>query len=123
MASAIQLCPVRSLLLPFARVFGKCRHHLEKQSCIPRFRQSDIVIRAYICSVHLHRYTVCHLYCKHFRCLTYSVSLRHFYPNAQARFPALAKVPYLQPVQALLLSSAICEYAFRGSSNLSSLLK
>ncbi|TFK29327.1 hypothetical protein FA15DRAFT_664256 [Coprinopsis marcescibilis] len=33
--------------------------------------------------------------------------IRHFYPNAEERFPALAEVKHLAPVQALLLSSGI----------------
>ncbi|KAJ2930217.1 hypothetical protein H1R20_g6857, partial [Candolleomyces eurysporus] len=33
--------------------------------------------------------------------------IRHFYPNAEARFPALKEVQHLQPVKALLLSSVI----------------
>jgi len=33
--------------------------------------------------------------------------IRHFYPNAEARFPALAQLPHLQPARALLLSGGI----------------
>jgi len=33
--------------------------------------------------------------------------IRHFYPNAEQRFPALVELPHLQPLRALLLSSAI----------------
>ncbi|KAF8640153.1 hypothetical protein AX17_001389 [Amanita inopinata Kibby_2008] len=33
--------------------------------------------------------------------------IRHFYPDAQARFPALRELPHLQPARALLLSGAI----------------
>ncbi|KAG6865995.1 hypothetical protein C0991_009667 [Blastosporella zonata] len=33
--------------------------------------------------------------------------IRHFYPNAEARFPALADLPHLQPLRALLLSGGI----------------
>ncbi|KAK2466381.1 hypothetical protein APHAL10511_002023 [Amanita phalloides] len=33
--------------------------------------------------------------------------IRHFYPNAEARFPALRVLPYLQPAKALLLSGGI----------------
>ncbi|TFY80561.1 hypothetical protein EWM64_g3456 [Hericium alpestre] len=33
--------------------------------------------------------------------------MRHFYPNAEERFPALKEVPHLQPWRALLLSSII----------------
>ncbi|KAI6122806.1 hypothetical protein EV401DRAFT_1318071 [Pisolithus croceorrhizus] len=33
--------------------------------------------------------------------------IRHFYPNAQERFPALAQLPHLNPSHALLLSGAI----------------
>lgn len=33
--------------------------------------------------------------------------IRHFYPNAQERFPALAQLPHLNPGQALLLSGVI----------------
>ncbi|KAF7331769.1 hypothetical protein MKEN_00056800 [Mycena kentingensis (nom. inval.)] len=33
--------------------------------------------------------------------------IRHFYPNAAARFPALAELPHLNPLRALLLSGAI----------------
>ncbi|EMD40466.1 hypothetical protein CERSUDRAFT_111065 [Gelatoporia subvermispora B] len=33
--------------------------------------------------------------------------IRHFYPNAEQRFPALAELPHLNPVTALLLSSII----------------
>ncbi|RXW16000.1 hypothetical protein EST38_g9857 [Candolleomyces aberdarensis] len=33
--------------------------------------------------------------------------IRHFYPNAEARFPALKEVQHLEPVKALLLSSVI----------------
>ncbi|KAF5387609.1 hypothetical protein D9615_000080 [Tricholomella constricta] len=33
--------------------------------------------------------------------------IRHFYPNAEARFPALVELPHLQPVRALLLSGGI----------------
>jgi hypothetical protein len=35
---------------------------------------------------------------------------RHFYPNAELRFPALVELPHLQPIRALLLSGGICEY-------------
>ena len=35
---------------------------------------------------------------------------RHFYPDAHQRFPALVELPHLQPLRALLLSSAICEH-------------
>lgn len=34
----------------------------------------------------------------------------HFYPNAEARFPALEQLPHLEPVKALLLSGFICPY-------------
>lgn len=34
----------------------------------------------------------------------------HFYPNAEARFPALEQLPHLEPVKALLLSGFICTY-------------
>lgn len=34
---------------------------------------------------------------------------RHFYPNAEQRFPALAQLPYLSPIKALLISGGICE--------------
>jgi hypothetical protein len=37
---------------------------------------------------------------------------RHYYPNAEARFPALKELPYLQPGKALLLSAGICELHF-----------
>ncbi|KAG1715981.1 hypothetical protein ID866_1205 [Astraeus odoratus] len=33
--------------------------------------------------------------------------IRHFYPNAQERFPALAQMPHLKPGRALLLSGVI----------------
>ncbi|KAJ7688373.1 hypothetical protein B0H17DRAFT_938424 [Mycena rosella] len=33
--------------------------------------------------------------------------IRHFYPSAEIRFPALAELPHLQPMRALLLSGAI----------------
>ncbi|KAG6849635.1 hypothetical protein H0H93_006758 [Arthromyces matolae] len=33
--------------------------------------------------------------------------IRHFYPNAEARFPALAELPHLQPFRALLLSGGL----------------
>ncbi|KAG5644934.1 hypothetical protein DXG03_007399 [Asterophora parasitica] len=33
--------------------------------------------------------------------------IRHFYPNAEARFPALVDLPHLQPTRALLLSGGI----------------
>ncbi|KAG5715223.1 hypothetical protein E4T56_gene3012 [Termitomyces sp. T112] len=33
--------------------------------------------------------------------------IRHFYPNSVARFPALAELPYLQPLRALLLSGGL----------------
>lgn len=33
--------------------------------------------------------------------------IRHFYPNPEARFPALAQLPHLQPMRALLLSGGI----------------
>ncbi|KAL0949827.1 hypothetical protein HGRIS_009863 [Hohenbuehelia grisea] len=33
--------------------------------------------------------------------------MRHFYPNAEARFPALKQLQHLQPLRALLLSGAI----------------
>ncbi|KAF8076039.1 hypothetical protein FPV67DRAFT_1558595 [Lyophyllum atratum] len=33
--------------------------------------------------------------------------IRHFYPNAEERFPALAQLPHLQPARALLLSGGI----------------
>ncbi|KAF8351260.1 hypothetical protein F5887DRAFT_875456 [Amanita rubescens] len=33
--------------------------------------------------------------------------IRHFYPDAEARFPALRALPHLQPVKALLLSGGI----------------
>ncbi|KAG2148065.1 hypothetical protein DEU56DRAFT_108503 [Suillus clintonianus] len=33
--------------------------------------------------------------------------IRHFYPNAEDRFPALKALPYLDPVRALLMSGAI----------------
>ncbi|KAG6901886.1 hypothetical protein C0995_007011 [Termitomyces sp. Mi166 len=33
--------------------------------------------------------------------------IRHFYPNSVARFPALAELPHLQPLRALLLSGGI----------------
>jgi hypothetical protein len=38
----------------------------------------------------------------------------HFYPNAGERFPALLELPHLQPLRALLLSGAICEFSFLG---------
>ncbi|CCM03387.1 uncharacterized protein FIBRA_05517 [Fibroporia radiculosa] len=38
--------------------------------------------------------------------LTFTV-IRHFYPNAEQRFPALAELPHLEPIKALLLSGAI----------------
>ncbi|KAK7695582.1 hypothetical protein QCA50_000218 [Cerrena zonata] len=38
--------------------------------------------------------------------LTFTV-IRHFYPNAEVRFPALKEVPYLKPLQAILLSGII----------------
>ncbi|KAI0080689.1 hypothetical protein K474DRAFT_1589163 [Panus rudis PR-1116 ss-1] len=38
--------------------------------------------------------------------LTFSV-IRHYYPDAQDRFPALKEVPHLQPFRALLLSTII----------------
>ena len=34
----------------------------------------------------------------------------HFYPNAEARFPALTKLPHMEPVKALFLSGLICVY-------------
>lgn len=34
---------------------------------------------------------------------------RHFYPNAETRFPALRELEYLDPLRALLLSAGICE--------------
>jgi len=34
---------------------------------------------------------------------------RHFYPNAETRFPALLELEYLHPLRALLLSAGICE--------------
>ncbi|KAG6919297.1 hypothetical protein DXG01_007429 [Tephrocybe rancida] len=33
--------------------------------------------------------------------------IRHFYPNAEARFPALTELPHIQPLRALLLSGGI----------------
>ncbi|TFK43316.1 hypothetical protein BDQ12DRAFT_731351 [Crucibulum laeve] len=33
--------------------------------------------------------------------------IRHFYPNAEQRFPALRELPYLDPVKALMLSGGI----------------
>lgn len=36
----------------------------------------------------------------------------HFYPNVESRFPAAAKVQYLEPVQSLFLSTIICEFEF-----------
>ncbi|KAJ6510206.1 hypothetical protein C8R47DRAFT_787252 [Mycena vitilis] len=33
--------------------------------------------------------------------------LRHFYPSAEARFPALLELPHLNPIRAMLLSGAI----------------
>lgn len=33
--------------------------------------------------------------------------IRHFYPNAEERFPALKALPYVNPVRALLMSGAI----------------
>ncbi|KZT27057.1 hypothetical protein NEOLEDRAFT_1089923 [Neolentinus lepideus HHB14362 ss-1] len=33
--------------------------------------------------------------------------IRHFYPNAESRFPALKELPHLQPVKALLFSGLI----------------
>ncbi|KAJ7283428.1 hypothetical protein C8J57DRAFT_734828 [Mycena rebaudengoi] len=33
--------------------------------------------------------------------------IRHFYPNAEARFPALLELPHLQPIRALLLTGGI----------------
>jgi len=38
--------------------------------------------------------------------LTFTV-IRHFYPNAEVRFPALKQVPHLEPIRALVLSSII----------------
>ncbi|KAG6830615.1 hypothetical protein H0H92_015707 [Tricholoma furcatifolium] len=38
--------------------------------------------------------------------LTFTV-IRHFYPNAEARFPALAELPHLQPLRAIFLSGGI----------------
>ena len=35
--------------------------------------------------------------------------VRHYYPDAKHRFPALRDVPQMQPFRALLLSSIICE--------------
>lgn len=40
--------------------------------------------------------------------LCFSVN-RHFYPNAEERFPALSELPHLQPLRALLLSGIICK--------------
>ena len=34
--------------------------------------------------------------------------VRHFYTDAQERFPALVKVPHMQPGKALLVSGLIC---------------
>jgi len=33
--------------------------------------------------------------------------IRHFYPDAQSRFPALAELPHLKPLRAMLLSGGI----------------
>ncbi|KAF9036064.1 hypothetical protein BDZ89DRAFT_1061892 [Hymenopellis radicata] len=33
--------------------------------------------------------------------------IRHFYPNAEARFPALAELPHLDPIRALALSGGL----------------
>jgi hypothetical protein len=38
--------------------------------------------------------------------LTFTV-IRHFYPNSEARFPALVALPHLNPIKALLLSGGI----------------
>lgn len=38
--------------------------------------------------------------------LTFTV-IRHFYPNAEQRFPALSELPHLQPMRALLMSGLI----------------
>ena len=35
---------------------------------------------------------------------------RHFYPDAHVRFPALAQLPHLDPLKALLLSGGICGF-------------
>lgn len=35
--------------------------------------------------------------------------VRHFYPDSVVRFPALAELPYLQPLRASLLSGGICQ--------------
>jgi len=35
--------------------------------------------------------------------------IRHYYPNAEQRFPALGAIPQLNPWRALLLSGGICE--------------
>ena len=35
-------------------------------------------------------------------------TFRHYYPNAEQRFPALAELPHLDPFRAMLLSGIIC---------------
>lgn len=35
---------------------------------------------------------------------------RHFYPNAERRFPALLELAHLQPMRAMLLSGIICTH-------------
>ena len=45
---------VYRLLLLEPRLAGECRHHMEKQSCIPRPRQSYFSFRAYVCSSYIH---------------------------------------------------------------------
>lgn len=47
-------------------------------------------------------------------CLLKSLTpqIRHFYPGASERFPALLQIPYLDPARALLLSGGICASLF-----------
>ncbi|KAG5337098.1 hypothetical protein C0989_010812 [Termitomyces sp. Mn162] len=42
-----------------------------------------------------------------FSALMFGLAPQHFYPNSVARFPALAELPYLQPLRALLLSGGL----------------
>ena len=54
MANALEFNAVDRVLLPVAWFLSERGYYLEKQPCVPRFRQSDVVVCAYLCSNYLH---------------------------------------------------------------------
>lgn len=58
MADAIELDFVDRVLSHVAWVPRKRSYHMEKQPRVPRLRQSDVAIRAYLCTSDANGYTV-----------------------------------------------------------------